>query len=407
MRTYWLWLALHPELTEQEKCTLAQCCPDPEDLFFPEREGIWPEELERLVAKARSSRDLKQAEQVIARCAREGVEILTLGDNAYPARLKHIQDPPLVLYCKGILPDLDSVPTIGVVGTRDASAYGMNSARQLGYQIARCGGAVVSGLALGIDGAAMDGALQAGGTVVGVLGCGPERVYPRANRSLFDAVVESGCILSEYPPGTPPNKWHFPRRNRIISGISCGVLVVEAPEKSGSLITARLAAEQGRDVFVVPGNVDLQSFAGSYRLLREGAAPVNCGWDILCEYESRFPGKVCRDTSQQMPKRANLVLSETRKKPEKTEEKPTSQETARKKVIDKGDQRPYIDLNEILPRLTQDEGVLVTALQSGPRQADDVIAETGLTTGKFLAAMTMLEIKGIVKRLPGKRIELI
>jgi len=407
MRAYWLWLALHPELSENEKCRLAQCCRDPEELFFPEEERLWPEELEPLVRKARVNRDLKQAEQVLARCAREGIKVLSYGDKAYPARLKHIADPPVVLYCKGALPDLDEVPAIGVVGTRGASVYGMNTARQLGYQIARCGGAVVSGMALGIDAAAMEGALEAGGTVVGVLGCGPEKVYPKANRRLFDTMEEDGCILSEYPPGTPPNKWNFPRRNRIISGLCCGVLVVEAPEKSGSLITARLAAEQGRDVFVIPGNVDLPSFTGSYRLLREGATPVNSGWDILSEYEGRFPGRIHADMTLPPEEKRSMNMPEPGNLPKKGDNKRPQRPNDRKKGIDKAQSRPYIDLNETLPQLTEEERTLVNALREGERQADDVIAETGMTTGKFLAVMTMLEIKGIVKRLPGKRIQLI
>lgn len=406
MYTYWLWLALHPELSEQEKGKLARCCANPEDLFFPDREGLWPEELDELVQKARSSRDLKTPEQMLARCAREGIRILTLADERYPVRLKNIPDPPLVLYYKGTLPDLDAVPAIGVVGTRKASAYGMTTARQLGWQLAKCGGAVVSGLAAGIDGAAMEGALMAGGTVVGVLGCGPEQVYPKSNLPLFGQVEDNGCIISEYPPGTPPNKWNFPRRNRIISGLSSGVLVVEAPEKSGSLITARLAAEQGRDVFVVPGNVDLPTFDGSYRLLREGAVPVSSGWDILSEYEGLYPDKLRRDLSSLPRERAEQKLSQPQNKPQKRDNAGMERGNSCKKIIDKAPPTPYIDLNDTLPKLTEDERTLVSALRAGTRQADDVIAETGLTTGKFLAAMTMLEIKGIVKRLPGKRIQL-
>ena len=405
MHTYWLWLALHPELSEPEKGKLARCG-NPEDLFFPDREGLWPEELDGLVKKARSSRDLKAAEQTLARCAREGIRILTLEDERYPVRLKNIPDPPLVLYYKGTLPDLDAVPAIGVVGTRKASAYGITTARQLGWQIAKCGGAVVSGFAAGIDGAAMEGALMAGGTVVGVLGCGVEQIYPKSNRGLFARMVDDGCIISEYPPGTPPNKWNFPRRNRIISGLSSGVLVVEAPEKSGSLITARLAGEQGRDVFVVPGNVDLPTFAGSYHLLREGATPVNSGWDILCEYEGLYPDKLRRDMTSLPRERMEEKAAQPQIKPQKTANRRPEGEKTRKITIDKASPTPYIDLNETLPKLTQEERALVSALRAGPRQADDVIAETGLTTGKFLAAMTMLEIKGIVKRLPGKRIQL-
>ena len=406
MHTYWLWLALHPELSEQEKGKLLRCGINPEDLFFPDREGTFPEELTDLIKKARSFRDLKLAEQTLTLCAREGIRILTFGEEQYPVRLRNIPDPPLVLYYKGRLPDLDGVPAIGVVGTRKASAYGMTTARQLGWQIAKCGGAVVSGLAMGIDGAAMEGALMAGGIVVGVLGCGPEQIYPKSNRHLFAEVEDNGCILSEYPPGTPPNKWNFPRRNRIISGLSSGVLVVEAPEKSGSLITARLAAEQGRDVFVVPGNVDLPTFEGSYRLLREGAVPVNSGWDILSEYEGLYPDKLRRDMTTLPRERMEEKVAQSPIKPQKIPNVRHDGEKERKITIDKAPPTPYIDLNETLPKLTEEERTLVNALRSGPRQADDVIAETGLTTGKFLAAMTMLEIKGIVKRLPGKRIQL-
>jgi DNA processing protein len=256
-------------------------------------------------------------------------------------------------------------------------------------------------MAAGIDAAAMDGAIRAGGPVVGVLGCGPDRIYPAANKWLFGAMKDH-CILSEYPPGTPPHKWNFPRRNRIISGLSSGVLVVEAPERSGSLITAHQAAEQGRDVFAVPGNVDLPGFAGSCQLLREGAAAVSSGWDVVCEYEPLYPGKLHRDMSS-VP--VTEPLRET-PKPSKQPEKFREQAPAPKKDIDKAPSRPYIDLNEILPKLSEDERTLVEALRDGPRQADDVIAGTGLTTGKFLAAMTTLEIRGIVKRLPGKRVQL-
>ena len=401
MSVYWIWLSQHPELTEQEKQTLAKCCPSPEDLYFPDREGPWAEELAETVRKARGFRDLQTAEKIMGVCARGSIRILTLGDEDYPRRLKNIPDSPLVLYYKGILPDLDALPTIGVVGTRQASAYGVSTARQLGFQIVRCGGAVVSGMAVGIDAAAMGGAIQAGGPVVGVLGCGPDRIYPRANRVLFDAMKDH-CILSEYPPGTPPHKWNFPRRNRIISGLSSGVLVVEAPERSGSLITAHQAAEQGRDVFAVPGNVDLPGFTGSCQLLREGAVPVSSGWDVICEYERLYPGKLRADMSS-----VPVAMPRTEAQaPVKSDPKPSRQVLPPKKDIDKAPLRPYIDLNETLPKLSEDERTLVEALRDGPRQADDVIAGTGMTTGRFLAAMTTLEIRGIVKRLPGKIVQL-
>ena len=298
MLIHWLWLAHRPGLSDRMKAVLLQHFQDPEDIYFADKEafshieGLSPENLEALQDK-----ELTPAEQIMDACQQENLHILTCRDAAYPGALKNIPDPPLVLYYKGQLPSLDSSPVIGVVGTRKASAYGMTSAKRLGYQIGKCGGIVVSGMAYGIDSMAMSGALTAGAKVVGVLGCGADIVYPLSNRALFQDVERYGCILSEFPPGTPPAKWNFPRRNRIISGLSNGVLVVEAPEKSGALITARLAAEQGRDVFAVPGNIDMPSFVGSNRLLRDGAIMVSSGWDILSEYEALYPDKNRRDTA--------------------------------------------------------------------------------------------------------------
>ena len=297
-----------------------------------------------------------------------------------------------------------------MVGPRRASAYGLTAAKRMGYQIARCGGIVVSGMAAGIDAMAMRGALTAGGSVVGVLGCGADMVYPLSNRSLFADTVRYGCILSEFPPGTPPHKWNFPKRNRIISGLSCGVLVVEAPEKSGALITARQAADQGRDVFVVPGNIDVDTFVGSNRLLRDGAIAVSSGWDILSEYEGHFPGKIRRfDKASGLtayPDEVENPPAKVAQKPARPKEKPVRKVKTDKKVIDNGASTPYIDLNDILPGLSPDEQSIVTAIGNDQRLVDDIIAETGLSAGKVLAMLTLLEVKGVVKRLPGRQVKL-
>jgi DNA processing protein len=259
--------------------------------------------------------------------------------------------------------------------------------------------------------------LAAGGTVVGVLGCGADVVYPVSNRQLFADTAQFGCILSEFPPGTPPVSWNFPKRNRIMSGLSCGVLVVEAPEKSGALITAHQALEQGRDVFVVPGNIDVDSCKGSNALLRDGAIAVSSGWDVVGEYEALYPDKIRRDTApshlkaypdevrraeEEGERKIAKVAQKTRKPAPKSD--PVEENT--KKDIDKADFPPYSDLNKPKPKLSPEEQQIVDALNGGERLVDDVIAETGLTTGKLLASLTMLELKGIVKRLPGKRITL-
>ncbi len=323
----------------------------------------------------------------------------------------------MVLYYKGQLPEFDANPMVGVVGTRKATGYGLTAAKRLGYQIGRCGGIVVSGLAFGVDAMAMAGALSAGAPVVGVLGCGADIVYPLSNRSLFRDTEEKGCILSEFAPGTQPGKWTFPKRNRIISGISNGVLVVEAPEKSGALITARLAAEQGRDVFVVPGNIDMPSCAGSNALLRDGARMVSSGWDVLEEYESLYPDKIHRDRTpaqqRAYPDEVRQRTEEPEKQPPKVaqkpklpRQKPPVHKKLEKKTIDNGASAPYSDVNYAKPRLSPEEEKVLSSLSQGERLADEVIAETGLSTGKFLAVMTMLELKGLLKRLPGKRITL-
>ena len=410
MRLYWIWFAHHPELTDRERARLLEHFRDPEEIFYAEGKRDIPKELEGLVCKALSSRDLTQAEQILERCAREEIDILVFDQKEYPQRLKNIPDPPMVLYCKGTLPPVDRLPVIGIVGTRKASAYGLNVARKMGFQIARCGATVVSGLASGIDAIAMRGALAGDGMVIGVLGCGVEQVYPKSNRALFEDTERFGCILSEFTPGTPPYKWNFPRRNRIISGLSCGVLVVEAPEISGSLITARQAAEQGRDVFVVPGNVDVPGFAGSYRLLRDGATPVSCGWDVVSEYATWFPDHIRKDMSE-MPgsaggsQRESVPVRVAQQAASPVPASAFSGETD-KKDIDKEPSGLYSDVNKQMPKLTADERQIADALKDGPRLVDDVIAETGLSTGKMLAGMTMLELKGLLKRLPGKRIVL-
>ena len=415
MLLHWIWLTHRPGVNDRAKLALLRHFRDPEDIFFADNgaydyvEGLTQEAKDALLDK-----DLTGAEEILEACTREKLHILTYQDAAYPARLKNITDPPVVLYYKGRLPDFDALPLIGVVGTRKASAYGLTTAKRMGYQIGKCGGIVVSGMAYGIDGMAMSGALTAGQTVVGVLGCGADVVYPLSNRALFRDVEEYGCLLSEFPPGYPPAKWTFPKRNRIISGLSNGVLVVEAPEKSGALITARLAAEQGRDVFVVPGNIDMPSFVGSNRLLRDGAIMVSSGWDVVSEYEALYPDKLRReDAPCQVRAYPDEVLraSQPEKIPPKVAQTPAYPEkkgklkkNLDKKDIDKRSQTAYSDVYATRPALSPDEAAVAAALESGERLVDDVIAETGLTTGKLLAILTMLELKGVIKRLPGKRI---
>lgn len=401
MLTHWIWLSMLPKGSDQLKMKLLEHFRDPEDIYYADEaalravDGLTAQALEMLRDK-----NLSQAEIILEQCRRKDIRVVCLDDADYPKRLRNISDPPLVLYCKGTLPEFDALPVIGVVGTRKATAYGLSAARRMGSQIARCGGVVVSGMAKGIDSQAMEGALSADGITVGVLGCGPDVVYPASSRKLYADTVRYGCILSEFPPETEPAKWNFPRRNRIISGLSCGVLVVEAPERSGALITARLAGEQGRDVFVIPGNIDNSTCAGSNALLRDGAIMAASGWDVLQEYSARFPDRIRK---WEEPEDTNPSPLQTQEPAQKQE----PQEKTDKKPIDNPARGPYSDRKLPLQTLTAEEHLIVDALRPGERTADEVVAETGLTTGRLLAALTMLELKGLLRRKPGKRIELI
>ena len=414
MLIHWIWLSTRPGLGDHGRMALLSRFQSAEQIYFAAKnEYTQEDDLSAEVLESLSDKDLSGSQKILDQCVNGRINILTIQDAAYPSRLKNIPDPPVVLYYKGQLPDFDSLPLIGVVGTRKASLYGLTAAKRLGYQVAACGGVVVSGMAYGIDGMAMSGALTAGMPVVGVLGCGADIVYPPSNKGLFSDTERYGCILTEFPPGTPPIGRNFPRRNRIISGLSCGVLVVEAPVGSGALITARHAADQGRDVFVVPGNIDVDSGEGSNSLLRDGAIAVTSGWDVMSEYEHLFPGKIRQNRKKTGLKaypdelaepagpeeRTSLKVAQKRKKPVKTG---AEIESPGKKVIDNGKDAPYIDLNKTETPLTDHERTIVDQLRAGEKLVDDVIAGSGLSAGVVLASLTLLEVKGVVRRLPGR-----
>ncbi|HSG88443.1 MAG TPA: DNA-processing protein DprA [Pseudomonadales bacterium] len=235
-----------------------------------------------LVDRARAATSRRQRSDLRARCRDLGIEILSPAHGDWPSALRALADPPAVLFARGSTALL-SAPQIAIVGARRASRRGLADAAWFAADLARAGLTVTSGLALGIDGAAHVAALESAGTTVAVLGGGLDRVYPARHRHLARRIVERGLLLSEFPPGTAPAAHHFPRRNRVISGLARGVLVIEAGERSGSMITARLAAEQGREVFAVPGPVRDANAAGCLRLLREGACLARSARDVLDE----------------------------------------------------------------------------------------------------------------------------
>lgn len=304
----------------------------------------------------RALEKLQQAKEVdvssdIEKLQEMGASLITIEDQAYPPNLREIHDPPPVLYVRGKLEEQDKF-AVSIVGTRRPSNAGSQIASEIGRDLARGGLTVVSGMAYGIDSAAHQGAIAAGGRTIAVAGCGIDIVYPPANRHLFEQITEHGAVLTEFPIGTEPEPWQFPVRNRIISGLSLGTVVIEAPEKSGALLTAGCAADQGRDVFVVPGDVRTGLSKGAHTLLREGAKLIEGAEDVL-------------------------------------QEMGVPVEAAEKR------------LSEIPADISDQEKQVLLTLSLEEKHVDSIIADSGLDTAQVNAILVTLEIKGLVRRVPG------
>jgi DNA processing protein len=299
------------------------------------------------VAQIRVQVDL---EKYLARIGSQGIQILTWEDELYPARLKEIDQPPPVLYVRGSLTAEDAW-AVAVVGTRRVSAYGRQVAEELAANLAGNGVTVISGLARGVDGSAHQAALKAGGRTIAVLGCGVDRIYPPEHTQLADKIIASGALLSDYPPGTPPDASNFPPRNRIISGLSMATVVVEAGETSGALITAQFAVDQGREVFAVPGNILAVQSKGTNRLIAQGAHPMLSAHDLLDVLNLR-------------------------------------------RVTEQREIRKIIPGNDV-------EAKLLSVLTHDPMHMDEIRNLTGLPIERVSATLVMMELKGLVRQVGG------
>ncbi|MGI5935792.1 MAG: DNA-processing protein DprA [Oscillospiraceae bacterium] len=408
---YWVWLSSLHGLRPKARELLLEHFVSPREIYFAadseyrDVEGITDREMEIL-----KNKDLGPALEILDECRELKIRILTMQDAEYPRRLLNIYDPPAVLYVRGNLPVMDEEPAIAIAGTRKASPYGIKMARRMGYEITKGGGLIVSGLAEGIDSAGAQGALRAGGSCVGVLGTAIDIVYPRSNWRLFEDVLTVGALVSEYPPGAPSIPGNFPQRNRIISGLCVGVVIIEAPERSGALITAARALDYGRDVFAVPGNADSPNCVGSNELIKECAKAVTSGWDVLCEYEGLFAGKIHKIGRGE----AAIPQEEEPEKPSDAEE-PTPEAGAGfaklrvptvKKVIDKQNDMSYIDLEAQLKELSENQLKIVSVMTAASMHVDDIIDLSGLPASVVLAELTLLQIKGYVVQERGKRFSL-
>ncbi len=385
---YWVWLTTLPGLGQRTKLQLLEHFASPEEIYFaPEEELLLAEGVTKTQCALLADKSLDRAEKVLEDCAKDGQFLLTMDDAVYPARLRNIYDPPLLLYGKGSLPLFDEEVAVTVVGTRSCTPYGVKAASELGYELAKQGALLVSGMAKGIDGEALRGALRAGGFTAAVLGGGADVVYPAANRRLYEDIAATGVILSEYPPGTEPRGEHFPVRNRLLSALSVATLVVEAPERSGALITAATALEQGREVFAVPGPFDAPMSRGCNGLIREGAGLVCEAWDVLSFYESRYPHKLrlLRAKLPPLPKGAPETESGEPAKP--VEEAPPAPAL------------PVLDISQDPGGLTDDQIAVLSVLHTDiPTLTDDAAILADLPVRRVLSALTVLEIDGYVCR---------
>jgi DNA processing protein len=315
-------------------------------------EGVGAKLMERIVRAA----DEIDVEEEIALCERHAISILTEFDANYPRCLGEIPDPPGLLFVRGTLTPADALG-IGIVGTRHATAYGLRQAQRLAASLARAGLAIISGLARGIDAAAHRGALEAGGRTLGILASGVMNIYPPEHNELAVLVAANGALISEQPPRSAPLSGTFPQRNRIISGMSLGVIVIEAAERSGALITARHAMEQGRDVFAVPGNVDSRASRGCHRLLRDGATLVESADDVLEQLGPLVEAAASED-GREIHHPAELLLNDMEQK-----------------VLD--------------------------GIRGEATTIDELVILSGLPVPQVLATLSVLEMRHLIRRLSG------
>ncbi|WP_010249083.1 DNA-processing protein DprA [Acetivibrio cellulolyticus] len=357
---YWVWLGSIPGIGAVKSKKLLDFFEDPYNVFtakeldFASFSFLSRTDVENLVNKGNKEKVKKHIENINA----NDIKIVTIKDENYPEYLKNIYDPPITLYMKGNMTKQEKY--LAVVGSRKATSYGLNMAEVVSRELSRCGITVVSGMARGIDTFAHKGALSVGGKTVAVLGCGLDIVYPYENKKLMENIIENGACLSEFLPGTQPVAGNFPARNRIISGISMGVIVIEAGERSGSLITANFALEQGREVFALPGNVNSLNSTGTNKLIKEGAKMVTSLEDILEEIGAYFNDN--------------------------------NKDSFTKKLKD----------DKLLKGLDKDEVKIVECLKLEPTHIDIIANKTGLNIKVINSVIVMLELKGLVEQLPGK-----
>lgn len=395
-RCYWIWLQLALGVQARLEEAIAY--------FGTARRLYEAGELEWKLAGLFTARQLEklrahslaQAEEILEQCAGSGWLALTPEDSLYPKRLQAIPNFPAALYVWGQMPDLDERVALAVVGAREASLQGRQIAQGLCKAFAQAGAVVVSGGALGIDSAAHMGALEGGGETVAFLGCGLGVRYLMENQHLRESIAAHGAVVSEFPPGTPPGRATFPVRNRLLSGVSCGTVVIEAGEKSGSLITARCALEQGRDVFAVPGDIVSSAYTGANRLIRDGAKPVLTAMDVLEEYQYLYPDTLHLTGADGPPAKPQKNLG---RKPQNTRHSAPMHPIRETQAVP-----AQTTENKSVPEhLSAPAKQLLALLSAGALHVDEAAGRLQLPAQEILSAFTELELYGLARPESGGR----
>lgn len=361
-----IWLASKTVGATWRAVQLEECFGSVEAVYDAKKEDyIEIAEMSKAVAAALCDKSLDGATKIIRDCKELGIDILTVDDDKFPKILTKISMPLQVIYTMGTVPDWDNILGIAVVGTRRNTEYGQTATERISRELAEKGVTIISGMAAGIDSFALKSALRVGASTIAVMGRGLDEAYPPENQSLMNEIIKTGLAISEYPPYAPPLPQHFPARNRIVSALSNGVLATEAPKRSGTLITTRLAADMGKVIFAVPGNIFAKNSVGTNNLIKQGANAVTCGQDIL----DAFPIQA-----------KNLVAPKIESIPEP---------------------QPIEEISDAFEGMGDDEKKIIVLLKEKDMHIEELAARSGLTIPELNGILPMLEIEGYIQKLAG------
>ena len=416
---YWIWLSLRCGIASKDFGRLMSRYDSPFDIYRLDDEEV--ERLEGITPALKlklTDKSLEDSYAILKYCKQKKVDIVGYSDKRYPSRLKNIEDPPVMLYVLGRLPDMDNRLCMGMVGTRSMSEYGRESAYRISYELAAANAVIVSGMALGVDGVSACGALASGGSTVAVLGCGVSVTYPREHKKLMESIAACGAVITEYPPFERPNGYNFPKRNRIISGLCQGVLVVEGSASSGALITAKKALSQGRDLFALPGKISESNSDGPNELIKNGALVALSADDIIQHYDflyhdcinykkfrkAKGDGSLCATALKKYGVPALDGAADGGKRRSAPAEKPAVKEEALSQTAEK--------MPDVKEAKGDDSAAALEALDDNCRRvfelipidravSADMLPLDEIDIGEIITAFTLLEVSGLIQSLPG------